>query len=68
MYYVVFAEILRLTRGMENFPGFIIIGVLMFRSTMRSMLQQPRTAHLQQGDDQGVQFPSRVPWRSQRTP
>ena len=38
MYYVIFAEILDVTRGMENFPGFIIIGVLMFRSTMRELL------------------------------
>ena len=41
MYYVVFAEILGVTRGMENFPGFIIIGVLMFRSTMRSISSSP---------------------------
>jgi len=41
MYYVIFAEILGVTRGMENYPGFIIIGVLMFRSTMRSVSSGP---------------------------
>ena len=41
MYYVIFAEILDVTRGMENFPGFIIIGVLMFRSTMRAVSSSP---------------------------
>ncbi|MGP4917153.1 ABC transporter permease [Brachybacterium tyrofermentans] len=41
MYYVIFAEILGVTRGMENFPGFIIIGVLMFRSTMRAVSSSP---------------------------
>ncbi|HEX7350881.1 ABC transporter [Brachybacterium sp.] len=41
MYYVIFAEILGITRGMENFPGFIIIGVLMFRSTMRAISSSP---------------------------
>src|SRR5699024_11231624 len=35
MYYVIFAESLGVTRGIENYPGFIIIGVLMFRSTSR---------------------------------
>ena len=34
-YFVIFALILKVDRGMENFPAFIIIGVLMFRSTMR---------------------------------
>ncbi|MGO2559298.1 ABC transporter permease [Brachybacterium sp.] len=41
MYYVIFAEILGVTRGMENFPGFIIIGILMFRSTMRAISSSP---------------------------
>lgn len=41
MYFVIFALILKVTRGMENFPGFIIIGVLMFRSTMRAISQGP---------------------------
>ena len=41
MYYVVFAEILGVDRGMDNFPGFIIIGVLMFRSTMRAVSSGP---------------------------
>ena len=34
MYFVIFALILKASRGMENFPAFIIIGVLMFRSTL----------------------------------
>lgn len=41
MYFVVFALILKITRGMENYPAFIIIGVLMFRSTMRAISQGP---------------------------
>lgn len=45
MYYVIFALILKMDRGMENFPGFIIIGVLMFRSTMRSISQGPNQLH-----------------------
>lgn len=45
MYYIIFALILQVDRGMENFPGFIIIGVLMFRSTMRSISQGPSQLH-----------------------
>lgn len=41
MYFVIFGLVLNVTRGMENFPGFIIIGVLMFRSTMRAISQGP---------------------------
>src|SRR5699024_1589877 len=42
MYFVIFAVILDVTRGMENYPGFIIIGVLMFRSTLRAVSSSPR--------------------------
>ncbi|MGP9846308.1 ABC transporter permease [Brachybacterium sp. 107] len=41
MYFVIFGLVLKITRGMENYPGFIIIGVLMFRSTMRAISQGP---------------------------
>lgn len=41
MYFVIFGLVLGVTRGMENFPGFIIIGVLMFRSTMRAISKGP---------------------------
>ena len=60
MYYVIFAEILGVDRGMENFPGFIIIGILMFRSTMRAISSSPSIAHLEQGHDQSFQLPSCV--------
>lgn len=32
-YYVIFGLILKTDRGLENFPAFLLIGVLMFRST-----------------------------------
>lgn len=32
-YYVIFGYILKTDRGLENFPAFLLIGVLMFRST-----------------------------------
>lgn len=45
MYFIIFAVILRVDRDIENFTGFIIIGVLMFRSTMRSISQAPNSLH-----------------------
>ncbi len=41
MYYIVFALVLKVDRGMENFPAYIIIGVLMFRATMGSFSRGP---------------------------
>lgn len=32
-YYIIFAVLLGVDRGMENFPAFLVIGILMFRST-----------------------------------
>lgn len=32
-YYVIFGLVLKVDRGLENFPAFLIIGILMFRST-----------------------------------
>lgn len=32
-YYVIFGLVLKVDRGVENFPAFLIIGILMFRST-----------------------------------
>lgn len=45
MYFVIFSLVLDVTRGMANYPGFIIIGVLMFRSTMRAISQGPSQLH-----------------------
>lgn len=45
MYYLIFAVVLNVDRGMENYPAYILIGVLMFRSTMRSISQGPNTLH-----------------------
>lgn len=32
-YFVIFALLLKVDRGIENFPAFLVIGILMFRST-----------------------------------
>ncbi|HLR44178.1 MAG TPA: ABC transporter permease [Brevibacterium sp.] len=36
-YYVIFGYILQTDRGLENFPAFLLIGVLMFRSTLAAI-------------------------------
>lgn len=43
MYYLIFAVVLDVDRGMENYPAYILIGVLMFRSTMSAISQGPNT-------------------------
>jgi len=43
MYYLIFAVVLDVDRGIDNYPAYILIGVLMFRSTMRSISQGPNT-------------------------
>lgn len=36
-YFVIFGLVLQMTRGMENFPAFLVIGILMFRATAASI-------------------------------
>lgn len=36
-YFIIFGLVLKVGRGMENFPAFLIIGVLLFRSTATSI-------------------------------
>jgi len=43
MYFLIFAVVLDVDRGVDNYPAYILIGVLMFRSTMRSISQGPST-------------------------
>lgn len=57
MYFVIFAVILKVDRGMENFPGFIIIGILMFRSTMRAISQGPSQLHAGKAMIRAFSFP-----------
>ncbi|GAA1722735.1 ABC transporter permease [Brachybacterium phenoliresistens] len=57
MYWLIFDRILGVTRGMENFPAFIIIGVLMFRSTMRSVASGPQTLRSGQAMIRAFTFP-----------
>lgn len=42
-YYVLFSIVLQVDRGMENYPAFIIIGILLFAATSRAMSQGPST-------------------------
>lgn len=36
-YFVIFGLVLKIGRGMENFPAFLIIGILLYRSTATSI-------------------------------
>lgn len=41
MYWVIFALILGIDRGMANYTAYLVIGILMFRSTMSSISSGP---------------------------
>ncbi|WP_083713497.1 ABC transporter permease [Brachybacterium sp. P6-10-X1] len=43
LYFVVFGLILNMSRGVDNFAAYVVIGILMFRSTMRSISQGTST-------------------------
>lgn len=58
MYFVIFALVLKVQRaGIENYPGFIIIGVLMFRSTMSSFGQGSAVLRSNQSMIRAFSFP-----------
>lgn len=42
-YYILFGLVLQIDRGIENYPAFIIIGILLFSATSRAMSQGPTT-------------------------
>ena len=42
-YFVLFGLVLQIDRGIDNFPAFIIIGVLLFAATSRALSQAPGT-------------------------
>src|SRR5699024_2799834 len=43
LYFVVFGLILNMSRGVDTFAAYVVIGILMFRSTMRSISQGTST-------------------------
>ena len=43
LYFVVFGLILNMSRDVNNFAAYVVIGILMFRSTMRSISQGTST-------------------------
>ncbi|MBK0330732.1 ABC transporter permease [Brachybacterium sp. MASK1Z-5] len=57
MYFVIFGMILKADRGIDNFTAYIIIGVLMFRSTMQSLSQSPGTLRVGKPMIRAFSFP-----------
>lgn len=43
LYFVIFGLILNMSRDVDNFAAYVVIGILMFRSTMRSISQGTST-------------------------
>lgn len=57
LYFVIFGVVLHVTRGIDNFAAYVVIGVLMFRSTMRSFSQGPGTLQSSKAMIRAFSFP-----------
>ncbi|MCP3426196.1 ABC transporter permease [Rothia sp. AR01] len=56
-FFVIFGLVLQIDRGIENYPGFIIIGVLLFRYTANSMTQSASLMHSNRAMIHAFSFP-----------
>lgn len=60
-YWLVFGVILQVNRGVENFPAFIIIGILMFQFTAQSLTSGAGVMRANRSLIQGFNFPRILP-------
>ena len=56
-YFIIFGLVLQVDRGLDNYPGFIIIGVLMFRLTTNALNQSAGLIHSSRSMIQAFSFP-----------
>lgn len=57
VYFVIFGLILKAGRGMENFPAFLVIGVLLYRSTATSISSGATLLHANRSMIKAFTFP-----------
>lgn len=60
-YWVLFGLVLRIDRGMENFPAFLIVGILIFRFTSQSITSAASVMKQNKSLIQGFNFPRALP-------
>ncbi|MDO4821175.1 MAG: ABC transporter permease [Rothia sp. (in: high G+C Gram-positive bacteria)] len=60
-YWVLFGLVLRADRGMENFPAFLIVGILMFQFTAQSITSAASVMKQSKSLIQGFNFPRVLP-------
>ena len=60
-YWVLFGLVLRVDRGMENFPAFLIVGILMFQFTAQSITSAASVMKQNKSLIQGFNFPRALP-------
>ncbi|MFW0118609.1 ABC transporter permease [Rothia sp. P5764] len=60
-YWVLFGLVLGINRGMENFPAFLIVGILMFRFTAQSITSAALVVKQNKSLIQGFNFPRALP-------
>jgi teichoic acid transport system permease protein len=56
-FFIIFGLILKIDRGIDNYPGFIIIGVLLFRFTANAMTQSASLMHANRAMIRAFSFP-----------
>ena len=57
VYFIIFGLILKTTRGIENFPGFLIIGIFLFRFTTACLNQGVASLSSSRGLTAAFSFP-----------
>ncbi|WP_237234242.1 ABC transporter permease [Rothia nasisuis] len=60
-YWVFFGVVLQANRGVENYPAFIIVGILMFQFTAQSITSASGVMKQNKGLIQGFNFPRVLP-------
>ncbi|MCH7788291.1 MAG: ABC transporter permease [Acidobacteria bacterium] len=57
VYWIIFGVVLDVSRGMDNYLGFLIVGVLLFTLSSRVLLDSVRAMERDEGLIRSVQFP-----------
>lgn len=57
MYFLIFGVVLQVSRGIENFPAFLVVGVLMFSFSARCLTSAAGSVHAGRSLVQAFSFP-----------
>ena len=60
VYYLVFGVVLGISRGVENFPAFLVIGVFVFHYSQKSIISGSAAVVANEGLIRSIQFPRAI--------